>query len=594
MLRLVCLLAIACGHEVRDEDARVMGFDAGADGGPDAGMDAGRDAGRVIPPDAGMDAGPFDAGPRPPDPTFVDVAASVGLDRPHTIPGACIVDVSSQCEIDYFTGGAAAGDFDGDGLVDLYLTRLVGSGSLYRNLGGRFEDVTADAMLDTTERHTNGAAFLDADEDGDLDLYLTTIAAAADPLGARYLLFINDGGRFTEEANVRGAALEEAQNHSGQGVSVGDYDRDGYSDLFVTEWLPRAATRPYNRLLRNRGVALPGHFDDVTLESGAMTYTERCWNREVPCTSYAFGSSFSDLDGDGWPELVVTADFGTSKIFWNRGDGTFAPPFRTMSIGGDENGMGSTIGDIDGDGDLDWFVTAIYDPELTCDMVPCNWRYSGNRLYRNDGARAWYDATDAYGVRDVGWGWGTAMFDHDNDGDLDLVATNGIDFPSSEYDDGFIDDPMRFWDNVGGSMLERASEVGLTATEQGRGLLVFDYDDDGDLDLLIVNNAALPRLYRNDGGNAMSWLRVRTAGTTSTSEGLGARVILTVREGGPAQMREIGSMTHFLAQSERIAHFGLGPGVDRVHALSVRWPSGRVTDLSDVPANQTITVTEPE
>jgi hypothetical protein len=597
VLRSLCFaLALACDPQIPGIDGGDAGRDAGADGGRtiDAGMqDGGRDAGP--PDDGGVDAGPFDAGPRPETPTFVDVAASAGLTEPHTRPDTCILDISRNCEIDTFTGGAAVGDIDGDGLVDLYLTRLVGRDTLYRNAGGRFEDITEAAGLGAFERHTNGAAFVDVENDGDLDLYVTAIGRADDPLNARYFLFINDGaGHFTEAAVERGAALDEPQNHSGGSIGVGDYDRDGYADLYVTEWLPRATTRPFDRLLHNRGAELPGHFTDVTLETRAMTYTERCWNREVPCTTYVFGASFSDLDGDGWPDLAVAADFGTSKIFWNRGDGTFEPPFRTMSIGGDENGMGSTIGDIDGDGDLDWLVTSIYDDARTCDTEPCNWRYSGNRLYRNDGARRWYDATDTYGVRDAGWGWGAAMFDHDNDGDLDVVATNGIDFPESDVDDMFASDPMRFWDNVGGTTIERATEVGLTARDQGRAVVVFDYDDDGDLDLLITVTGGLPHLYRNDGGNRMSYLRVRTVGTTSTAEGLGARVYVQVRAHGPRQMREIGSMTTYLGQSERIAHFGLGPSVDRVRAVEVRWPSGRVSLLNDVDTNRTITITEPD
>jgi hypothetical protein len=592
-------LALACSAERQPHDAGAL-RDAGVatDGGTIMpARDAGRDAGSA--PDAGQDAGmvdPFDAGPRPPSPTFTDVTESAGLAQPHRIPASCIIEVADNCEINYMTGGAASGDIDGDGWPDLYVTMLEGPDYLYRNRGdGTFEDVSDASGIGAYATHSNGAVFADVDEDGDLDLYVTTIGIASDPANARYYLFVNDGaGRFTEEAVARGAAFDDGTVHSGQSIAAGDYDRDGYVDLYVTEWLPRPTFRPHNRLLHNRGASMPGHFEDITVASGALTYTQRCWDREVSCTSYAFAASFTDFDEDGWPDLLVVADFGTTKLFWNRANGTFDVPVRTSSMGGDQNGMGSTAGDFDGDGDLDWLVTSIFDPALTCETMGCNWLYSGNRLYRNDGSRTWSDATDAAGVRDLAWGWGAAMFDHDNDGDLDVVGTDGVSFPNTTKEDHFNADPMRFWDNDGtGRMTERAAEVGLTDRESGKGLLVFDYDGDGDLDVFICNNGGLPRLYRNDGGNAMPWLRVRGIGTTSTSEALGARVWVRVHEGGPQQERELGSVSHYLGQSERIVHFGLGPSATRVAELDVRWPNGEYTRLRDLEPNQTIELVEP-
>ena len=157
----------------------------------------------------------------------------------------------------------------------------------------------------------------------------------------------------------------------------------------------------------------------------------------------------------------------------------------------------STFGDIDGDGLVDWFVTSIFDPDETCEVRECNWGYTGNRLYRNEGGRVFSDATDDAGVRNGAWGWGTTLFDSDNDGDLDLVMTNGVDFPDDEVpevDEPWNDDAMRFWRNDGrGGMTEMADAVGLTDTGSGKGLLVFDYDEDGDLDIFLVNNAAAPR-----------------------------------------------------------------------------------------------------
>jgi hypothetical protein len=202
-------------------------------------------------------------------------------------------------------------------------------------------------------------------------------------------------------------------------------------------------------------------------------------------------------------------------------------------------------------------------------------------------------------VRNGFWGWGTAFFDYDNDGDLDLVMTNGVDFPETERETRFHDDPLRFWENDGsGAMTEVSAEVGLTDTGSGKGLLVFDYDDDGDLDLLVVNNAATPKLYRNDGGNRRDWLRVQVQGTTSNREGLGARVHLYPRQGGPAQTREVGSASHFLGQGERTVHFGLGRsgrgrGPLQHMRVVVEWPAGGVQEFRNVPHNATLVAREP-
>lgn len=594
------LLVLACEEEKpgQDPDSGGPRMDAGRDAGMDATavrLDAASDS--AVDAARASDAAPEpDAALGPPGAIFTDVTALAGLATPHAKPASCIFEEMRTCESDHMTGGAAVGDVDGDGWQDLLVTMLEGSNRLYRNAGdGTFTDISAASGLAAFEMHSNGAAFVDIENDGDLDLYVTSIGAADDPVSGRYHLFVNDGtGVFTEDAVARGLDLTDGRVHVGQSVAVGDYDRDGYADLHVGEWLPRPGIRPHTRLFRNRGAARPGHFEDVTVSSGVLTFTERCWNGEVVCSSYAWASAFSDLDDDGWPDLVVVSDFGRTRLFWNRGDGTFELGLITSSIGGDENGMGSTIADYDDDGDLDWFVSSIFDPDFTCVLAPCTWGSSGNRLYRNAGGRVIEDKTDLGGVREGGWGWGSAFFDYDNDGDLDLVSTNGVDFPSSTYDAAYHEDRTRFWENVGGGRLrERALDVGIGDTDLGKGLVVFDYDRDGDVDVFIVNNGQLPRLYRNDGGSDSSFLRVRAVGTRSTSESLGARVWVRVTADGPRRMREIGSVSHFLGQSERIAHFGLGRGVTRVAEVEVRWPSGMTTRLEDVEANQTLELVEP-
>jgi len=454
----------------------------------------------------------------------------------------------------------------------LYVTRLETSDILFRNRGdGTFEDVTDEAGLSDFQLLSNGALWADFDNDGDLDLYVTTIA------DSRYYLFINDGsGRFSEEAVARGAAVESGVPHTGQGIAAGDYNRDGWLDLYVAEWGVKRVDRsaePHSRLLRNLGRRAPGFFEDTTERAGVRIDTD---------DSYAFGPAFVDLDDDGWQDLAITSDFGTSKLFWNNGDGTFRDGTRASRVGRDQNGMGSTFGDFDGDGDLDWFVTSIYRNSR-----------NGNYLYRNNGDRTFTNRTSRAGVRDGAFGWVVAFFDADNDGDLDLVMTNGSTTPRTPVQSRT--DVVRFWRNEGPetSFTEMAAQVGLADTGNGKGLLTLDYDRDGDLDVLIVNNHTGARLFRNDAGNQLSWLGVRPLGRQSSLESYGARVRVQVEPEGVWQVREIGVGSHFLGQSELTAHFGLGPGDGPVAHVEVTWLSGSVTRRTNVPRNSVLVIREP-
>ncbi len=513
--------------------------------------------------------------------TFTDVTAEAGLaylQHAPPEPPDCIVG-SLACDVDRMTGGAAVADVDGDGCPDLFATRLDAPDLLFRNdCAGGFTDATAAAGLAGFDLHSNGAAFADIDNDGDPDLLVTVVGNGSGPSNRNYL-FVNDGsGVFTEEAVARGAALASTDPRLTWSVAFGDFDRDGFVDFHVTEWLASA----HSRLLRNRGAAAPGHFEDVT-EAVGLSFAG----------VNGFASTFVDLDGDGWQELAVAGDFGTSRLFWNEG-GTFTDGTVAAGVGTDENGMGSAFGDYDGDGDLDWFVTSIFDPDASCDGGNCIWGYTGNRLYENEGGRVFRDATDDAGVRDGRWGWGTVFFDMDNDGDLDLVMTNGMDVAHTGIEDAFNADPMRLWENDGsGAMTEVSAAAGLTDTASGKGLLTFDYDGDGDLDLFVVNNAGAPRLYRNDLAGDARWLRLRIEGDGSSREALGARVEVWPRYDGPPQVREVGAASHFLGQSEPELHFGLGPGIERVDRVRVTWPAtGRVIGWHALPTNATWTLGE--
>ena len=512
-------------------------------------------------------------------------------------PGNCLFDNMSReteeeqrgmlCDAERMTGGAAAGDFDGDGAIDLIVTRLDGHDLLYRNRGdGRFDEVSAEVGLSDWNLASNGALWGDIDNDGDLDLFITTVG------DTRHYLFINQGGEFTEEAMERGTAVETGDRRIGFSAAFGDYDRDGYLDLHVTEWRPSqlvGEARAGVRLLRNRGADAPGYFEDVTESAGvAMEQVVSQTQQDLTVGTFAFGSTFVDLDGDGWPELAVSSDFGTSRLFWNNGDGTFTDGTLDARVGTAQNAMGTTFGDYDADGDLDWFVTSVYSSSRGSPGGDEEGTKDGNRLFRNDGDRRFSDVTDLAGVRNGSWGWGAAFFDADNDGDLDLTMTNGMLMMP-----GYGADAMRYWENQGGGTFRsRSTEVGLDDIEDGKGLLVFDADGDGDLDVFVVNNASEPRFYLNQSRGAGSWLRVTLEGTISNRQGLGARVSVNA-VGLPEQIREMGVSSHFLGQSESALHFGLSDA--DTADLIVRWPaSGYITTLNGVPADRWILVTEGE
>jgi len=547
-----------------------------------SGLAGGAPPANTLPPTAGV-------------PRFTDVTAEAGLlYLHHRYRPARYMQI-------YATGSAAAGDFDGDGWTDLYVTRIDDSDILYRNQGdGTFADVTEQAfgphhMADVA---SSGAAWGDVDNDGDLDLYVTSL------FSTRYHLFINDGhGHFSEEALERGAAIAGPDPHFGFSVAFGDYDRDGALDIHTTEWrmstqLPgRLAAHPppgNARLLHNDGT---GHFEDVTRRAGVSM-------DGLPATltfalEQSFASRFTDLDGDGFPDLAVASDHGTSRLFWNNGDGTFRDGTRASGVGRDEYGMGSAVGDYDGDGDLDWFVSSVFRRGSR--------NHTGNRLYRNDRGRQFTDATDSAGVRDGGWAWGSAFLDVDNDGDLDLAVTNGFNLPQQFFPPVIARahgrDRNRLWLNDGrGHFTEAAKETGFASGASGRGLLTWDYDRDGDLDIFVVTNAGRPHLFRNELRSPKSgksedtrhaYLQFELRGTRSNRYGIGARVTVTPSPGGKGLVRELSAGSHYLGQSEPVLHFGLAGHTGPVEQVSIRWPSGVRQVLNRIGINQRLTVTEP-
>ena len=520
-------------------------------------------------------------------PRFTDVTEEVGIS--YNQGGELIFRANEGS-----SGGAAAGDYDRDGWVDLFVTRIDNPPILYRNEEGTgFTDVTEAAGLSEAQpTGSNGAGWGDVDNDGDLDLYVTAFRTSSEVLAFRYFLYINNGdGTFTEEGNERGASLESENPHYGQSVSFGDYDRDGFLDIYVTEWaspIQNPDNLPsHNRLLRNLGIANPGYFVDVTEEAG-VSVDEVVGDFTVREGDFAFTPRFSDLDGDGWLDLAIAADFEESVLFWNNGDGTFTNGTEAAGVGLDQNGMGATTADFNGDGLLDWFVTAIWEegePE-----------HSGNFLYINNGDRTFEDRTDFAAVRNGFWGWGTTALDFDNDGDQDIVETNGYYTEEDAFFRHFARTPLRLWRNAGfASFLELSLSVGMDDDHSGRGILTFDYDRDGDLDVFVSLHAEKPILYRNDGGNARAWLRIRTVGTLSNRDGVGAfiKVVPDASAPGSFQVHEVSGSSNYLSQNEMTVHVGLGDHEGAVDLIEIRWPSGVVQEIEGAPANTVMEVVEP-
>jgi len=526
----------------------------------------------VARPDAGVsDAGPDAGGDAGPPPAFVDVAEDVGLVHVQEDLSAD-AGMSSPCptlteDCLYYgetTGGAAVADFDDDGDPDVLLTSVSGRDALYRNVGGVFEDVTSELGI-THEAPTNGAVFADVDGDDDLDLYVIGYGAT------RHFLYMqDDDGTFREEAVRRGVDMGLGRPLLGIGASFGDFDGDGWLDLHVTEWIhdaqiatgdePRSATR----LLRNRGAEMPGYFEDVTEAAGVDVDDVES---EVYEGSFAFTSTFSDLDGDGWLDLLVAGDYGTSRVFWNDGDGTFTDGSAAMGLEETPDfGMGSAVGDHDGDGDLDWFFTSISREELA------RFEEYGNRLFVNEGERAFTENSYRSGTRLGGWGWGVAFVDFDNDGDLDLAQANG----------SATDEPTRLFVNRGGGRFdERAMEHGIVDWGEGRALDVLDHDGDGDRDLLIVRSGDRPRLYRNEVGSERPWVRLDLRAPSPNTRAIGARVTVETAR-GERFVREVHAGGAYAGQHERVVHVGLGAEAACPVTVHVRWPDGATETREDL------------
>lgn len=546
--------------------------------------------------------------------SFTDVAAAAGLSGAVNVFGGLS---RKRYILEEIGCGVALFDYDNDGWLDVFMvngTRFEGLSSehspsnyLFRNnRDGTFTDVTAKAGLIRTG-WGQGCCIGDYDNDGYDDLVVTY-------WGGIVLYHNNGDGTFTDVTEKAGL-VQKGPKRWNTGCCFVDYDRDGYLDLFVANYVtfdPEKAPEPgSNQYCRYYGVAVgcgpqgmsggtnilyhnrgDGTFEDVSERSGIAvprgttmaTFVPDQW---IPSGSYGLGVCAADFDNDGWPDIYVACDSVPSRFYHNNHDGTFDEVGGAIGCALNENGisqggMGVAVGDYDCDGWLD--------------IVKTNYSDQTANLYHNNGDGSFYDAVyqAGLGANTKYLGWGVGLFDFDNDGWPDIFMSNGHVFP--EVDTRKLHVTFKenkiVYKNLGeGKFVEVTSRVGspVTVLRPSRGTAFGDFDNDGDVDVLISNMNEAPSLLRNDCGVANKWLKVKCTGTKSNRSGIGARV--RVVTGGHSQMNEVVSGSSFISQNDLRLHFGLGQAT-QVDLVEIRWPLGLIESFKNVEANQFLVVRE--
>jgi len=525
---------------------------------------------------------------------LTDVAKQAGLTHPIIYGG---IDSKSYI-IEVVGCGLAFIDYDNDGWLDLLVlsgTRLDNppdgtTNRLYKNnRNGTFTDVTAKAGLVRTG-WASAVTVGDYDNDGFDDLFITYY-------GHNVLYHNNGDGTFADVTDKAG--LNQKDVRYGSGCTWVDYDRDGRLDLFVANYLnttleklpkpgqnadctwkgvpvncgPRGLPTGFVQLFRNNG---DGTFTDVSKASGVAAATG----------SYPMTAVAADYDNDGWPDIYVACDSTASWLFRNQHDGTFREEGLERGValsedGIEQAGMGIGVGDFDLEGNLDIFKT--------------NFADDTNVLYRNDGKGYYDDFTirAGIGVETRYVGWGTGIVDLDNDGLPDVFITTGSVYPEVEkklptYP---FHTPRLVFRNLGDGRFEELIEEagsGVSDAHCSRGCAFGDFDNDGDMDVLVMNMNEPPSLLRNDVSGAGHWLKVLLVGVQTNRSAIGSRV--TARYGNRRQAQEVTAQASFYSVNDRRLHFGLG--TETSAELTIRWTNGKTETIANVSADQLVVIRE--
>jgi enediyne biosynthesis protein E4 len=530
-------------------------------------------------------------------PQFIDIAAQAGLTHPSIYGG-----IEAKKYIIETNGcGVAFYDYDNDGWVDILVlsgTRLAAQSEssqptnrLYRNnRNGTFTDVTAKAGLVRTG-WASGICIGDFDNDGYDDLFITY-------WGANVLYRNNGNGTFTDV--TKSAKLDFRGIRWGSGCTFIDYDRDGKLDLFVSNYLsfdletapvpgvsanctwkgipvncgPKGLPFAHNWLYRNNG---DGTFVDVSEKTGISKVIDR----------YPMTAAAADFNEDGWIDIYVACDSTASVLYRNNQDGTFTDVALESGVAFNEDGqaqagMGLGIGDYNNDGRLDIFKTHF------ADDTPVLYRNLGRWLFEDSTFFAGFGTATKYVC------WGAGMPDLDNDSWPEIVYVTGNVYPEVEkYFKQYPHRSPRFiFRNLGNGRFEDLSSQsgpGILTPHSSRGSAFGDFDNDGDIDILVMNMNEPPSLLRNEYAGKNNWLKVKARGSKSNRTGLGARVVLTVGE--RSQTQTVLSQSSYYSHDDMRLHFGLGEK-SRADRIVVYWPSGVIDTLKEVPANQVVTIKE--
>ena len=515
--------------------------------------------------------------------TFVEVAAESGIDFKHTDG-----ESGERLFNEQYGSGGGFFDYDNDGYLDIYLINARPQGEqtnaapptniLYHNNGdGSFTDVTDSAGVGDTGYGVGGTTG-DYDNDGDLDLYLTNFG--------RNVLYQNNGdGTFTDVAE----AARVANAGWGTSCAFADFDNDGFLELYISNYADYTLDAHKTCYRHNIPVycgpsSYPPQSDLFYYNNGDGTFTELTEQSGLlsVVAAHGLGVAVGDTDNDGDADIYVANDQDFNFLFENRGDGTFEEigllsGVSCSDMGKAEAGMGVAFADYNNDGKLDLTVS--------------NFQNETNTLYYNEGTNFFVDATIPTGIAEHTHrylGWGIGFLDYDNDGYKDIFVANGHTMDNIAEVDRSTTTPQQnlLFRNLGNGQFEDVtSEMGegFALRKTSRASAFGDYDNDGDIDILVTNWNQTVDLLRNEGGNQNNWIQVQAVGTKSNRSAIGARI--KVVAGELTQYAEVKSSGSYLAFSDLRVHFGL-KDAEQIDLLEIRWTSGIVDSATHLSVNQ--------